>query len=205
MTQILNLYPSITPRTFLAQVQRNLVLFFRVPVDFILTFGDPLDKVSDLKKVNHNAHNLGQKLLKELKNHLSDGMKIYFVGSNFFQIPGINDDIDLLAEYTTEDEKQKWKQIFSGYFGQPVLERAKFIKWETVYQGYPVEVLLSNPKSRLFRKMFDAYNALRTDSEILVAYEALKRNSVGVSLREYNRRQLYFFDYIVKTKLQFRK
>ena len=190
-----------SPQTFLSQFIRNCILLFRTPIDFLLIFTDPLEKIPEIKEVNKAAYNLGQKLVKEMKSQMTGGMQVYFVGSNAFKIIGINDDLDFLVEYATEKEKKKWKKILAKYFGTPVVENHKFTKWETTYKGYHVEVLLSNPKLRIFRNMFDSYNALRTDPEILAAYEDLKRNSVGVTLREYNRRQLYFFDYFVKSKL----
>ncbi len=190
-----------SPQTFLSRFFRNCILFFLSPVDFLLTYTDSLEKIPELKEVDENAYNLGQQLRKEMKNLMTGGMRIYFVGSNFFRIIGIDNDLDFLVEYSTEDEKAQWKKILTGYFGNPVLENRKFSKWETTYNGYHVEVLLSNPKFRIFRKILYSFNVLNSYPEILAEYEELKRNSVGVTLREYNRRQLYFFEYYVKNKV----
>lgn len=203
----MNLYhlPMKSPRTFLSQFFRNCILLFRLPIDFLLTFSDTLEKVPELKEINEESHNLGQKLLKEMKSQMSGGMRAYFIGSNFFKIIGIDNDIDFLVEYATEGEKEKWRKILIKQFGKPVLESRTFTKWEVIYSGFPVEVVLSNPKFRIFRKIFDSYNALYSYPEIRAEYEELKRNSVGVTLREYNRRQLYFFEYYVKNKISSRK
>lgn len=191
----------ISPQTFFSRLFRDCILFFRFPIDFLLTFRDPLERVLYLQEINNEAHHLGQKLLRDMMSQMSGGMRAYFVGSNFFKIPGMNDDIDFLVEYTTENEKKKWKNFLVKHFGNPILENKRFTKWEVRYNGFPVEILLSHPKSRIFQKIFFSYNTLLTNPEILANYKKLKQNSVGVTLREYNKRQIYFFDYLVKNNL----
>lgn len=190
--------PMDTPQTAVSQFVRNCLLFFRLPIDFLLTFQDSKDIVPAVKPINKEAHIVGMKLRKELKEHASGGMRIYFFGSNFFQLPGINDDLDFLVEYATEKERKKWTTILKKYFGKPAIESRKFTKWETTYKGFEIEVLLSHPRYQIFRSIYDGYNALCSDKELLAGYENLKHNSVGITQREYNRRQLYFFRYYAK-------
>jgi hypothetical protein len=144
------------------------------------------------------TYDLGQQLLKKIQSHLTGEMKAYFVGSNAFKIPGISNDIDLLVAFKTVVERQQGEKILTTFFGNPVVKNQKFTKWECIQQGIPIEILLSHPRQRIFRRMFEAYTALSSDPKILAAYEHLKHNSVGVTVREYNRRQLFFFDYFVK-------
>ena len=169
------------------------------------SFGDSLEKIGKLKEVNEEAHKLGLKLLEKMKGQISGGMRAYFVGSNFYKIVAINNDLDFLVEYATADEREKWKIFLTKYFGKPAHESYKFIKWESIYEGFPVEVLLSHPKFKIFRNAFFSYDILSNNPEILAEYEELKRSSAGVTVREYNRRQLYFFQYYVKDKIARRK
>lgn len=192
-------YTHLTyPKSFILQLIRNFLICLILPSDFIFTFGDSLEKIAELKDVNIDAHNTGKKLLSQIQSHITGGMKIYFAGSNFFKISGISDDIDFLVEYTNKEEKEKWKSILSNYFGKPIIENNKFTKWKSIYNNFPVEVMLSTTKFPFYNRLLKSYRTLSTNPALLADYEILKKNSVGVTQREYCRRQIFFFQYICK-------
>jgi hypothetical protein len=177
---------------------RDLLLLIQSPKDYLYSFSySPYKKIS-IGKYNPISNKIAEEIINEIRNQIPE-VKIYFVGSSSLHIMGAKD-IDIMIEATTASYGNYFK-ILSSYFGNPTKKRAQFSEWKIKRKGYIIEINLHNTKSPLLKRKIHTFMVLKQNKDLLTWYKCLKKNSINVSLREYDRRKMEFFNMISKVSI----
>ncbi len=123
-------------------------------------------------------------------------LKVHFMGSAALRICGQKD-----LDYIIDCHPESFNLYISGLtslLGQPKKNRPTFVEWETNQHNYHIDLLLMDPSNPVSIKTLKIFDIFISNQEILKQYEQLKMASNGVSIREYKRIRMEFFQKILK-------
>ncbi len=186
-----NLLPNFDLRIFF----RNIKLLLDSPKDFIYSFTIPVNKKVIIEKYDPRISKQAGELIRKI-NSLLPELKVHFYGSSALKIYGQND-IDLFLESPTTNLQQFLPRLAS-MFGQPIKKKRQFTEWHLKKDRKKIDILLLSPVSPILLMQKKIYSLFKTDRSILKEYEALKIRSNGISSREYDRRQMEFFNRLLR-------
>lgn len=172
---------------------RDIGLLIKTPREFVYSFTYPADQQVEIAPYDPAVKKIGERLVTQMHD-ACPGLKIHFLGSAVLGIAGQRD-IDLLA---AADPSQFHRYIagISSVLGPPSKRRRTFMEWQTNREGCAVELLLADPESPLLTGPLKTFRKIKSDPSLIGRYEKLKLSSNGVSIREYKRRRLAFFNMI---------
>lgn len=173
-------------------LKRDIRLLIQSPRDYLYSFTYSVDKKIKIKPYNPAAAQLAKRLIRSLRKKYPH-LTIYLYGSVDLGISQGEGDIDLIAE-TPSVNFEKYFIGFSALFGQPDKVKAEFIEWRTEWKGYHLEFSLVDPGSYMSKEPVGVYKLLKRNKKLLKEYDLLKKQSDGVSVREYARRKIDFFN-----------
>lgn len=169
---------------------RDLTLFLMNPKDFLFSFTYSTKKKVNIKKYDPNSKKLSNLIIKSITNSIPD-LKIEFIGSSSFGIMG-ESDIDLVAGVELQKFNYYLPKIIK-VLGNPTKIKNRFIEWNFKKDSYQIEFSLVDSSSDIYKRKVHAYKILTNNDDLLKKYEALKKISLDISEREYDRRKLWFF------------
>ncbi|KKR30453.1 hypothetical protein A2715_04515 [Candidatus Woesebacteria bacterium RIFCSPHIGHO2_01_FULL_39_32] len=182
----------------LRNIKRDLILIYKAPTGYFFSFLESTTEKVGIENYDPRSTLVGRKIVRDIKKHIPN-LKVHFHGSSALQIQGQND-IDLLLEGKLE-EFDKFLPELTQLFGKPIKRGKKYIEWHFRREKYKVELLLIDPKSRMFKELITVYLVLRSDKKLLKEYEQIKLNSNGLSPREYQKNRLEFYNKLLSVKL----
>lgn len=181
----------------LNRVLEDVSLFLQTPKNYLYLFTYPTNKFVRIKPYNSGLQDTADKIINRINKAIPD-LKIYFVGSASFHISG-QGDIDLVARSKSKNFS-KYLPLLIKLLGNPSKKRTKFIEWHFTYNKHKVELLLADPSSSNFKNELKIYKILRKNKKLLKEYESIKKNLTGLSIREYTRRRMPFFNKLLRYK-----
>lgn len=174
--------------------QREMLLLTQTPKEYIYTFTYPANKRIKIEEYDPHVTQVGIKLIKKIQKKLPN-LKVCFIGSAALQILG-QKDIDLIAESSPKDLEKYLPSLFS-ILGQPAKKRRKFMEWHVKHDNCTIELIIADPSSNILKVSMATFQLLKNNKKLLRIYEQLKSDSDGLSIREYNKRKLLFFNKIL--------
>ncbi len=175
-------------------LHRDLRLFLKSPKDYIYTYSYPANKKINIQPYDPKVTKIGNNLVKKI-NKSNPNIKIHFLGSAALRIPGQRD-IDLLAPCKPERFNKHLPAIISA-IGKPKKVRKKFIEWHFTKNHCSVTFLLIDPSHYKFYESIQSYILLKKNKKLLIKYKALKISASKISVREYERSRMAFFNELV--------
>ena len=163
-----------------------------------------LEKVSDNEKVDvkpwdSKAAEFAEGLVSELQAAVPEA-DVLWSGALALHVAGVND-VDVSIIVNTKDFAEILPKLV-GVFGEPQIKGEEKILWRTHKDGYKVDAYLGTKDSEDIQMHKKLFELLRDNKELREEYQLLKESSIGVSLREYQRRKLEFYNRISGTGLQ---
>lgn len=175
-------------------IRRDFSLFLKTPKDFVYSFTYPTNKTITIEPYNPGVTRTGNKLTAKVRAIFPE-LKVHFIGSARLGILG-QKDIDLMIE-CAPDDFEKYLPGLISLFGNPDKKRSKFIEWHFVENGCSIEILLIDPSTHVFQGPLETFKLLKKNKYLLRKYEKIKKESDGISVREYKRRRMFFFNQIM--------
>lgn len=175
-------------------LRRELSLLAKSPREYIYSYTFPTNKTIKIEKYNPRVTKLGESFIKKLRAKHPE-LKIYFVGSAVLKIAG-QKDIDLFV-VSKPKNFHIYLPTLCTLFGEPMKKRKNFIEWHLEKNGCSIEVLLIDPLNNIFRGPLKTFTILKNNQRLRREYERIKLKSNGVSVREYKKRRLEFFNRIM--------
>lgn len=162
-----------------------------------------IEHLSDENKIkivpfDPTAEDKFQKVKQKIQRSLGKDTIIIHRGASSLGISG-QDEIDIYVPVPPTKFNLLIEPL-KNLFGEPgshyPLERARFVTEEA---GKHIDVFLINEECDGWVNGVKFENYVRTHPEALEAYRELKEDGDGLSVREYYRRKIEFFNDIVKT------
>ncbi len=173
-------------------IKRDILLFLESPKAYLYTFTFSKEIKIHIKPYNPKLHKIGEHLVKKIKKAAPD-LKIYFIGAANLGIVQGYGDIDLLIQCQYK-KFERYLPKLVALFGKPKTKRQKYVEWQIKWRNrYDIDLALADPSCYIFQEPIKSFQILKNNKKILGEYEIIKKNSNGVSLREYKRRKLEFF------------
>ena len=150
-----------------------------------------------IKPFDALARDTAEELITEIKNVLPD-TKIIYLGSSALGIAGENDiDLGIISTSPTEDSK-KLCEIFGPELKYD--EKRRMTRWEFARNDFKVELFLTDAVSSELQEQIETQKLLMSRDDLRAEYEKIKQAADGVSIREYTKRKMEFFNKILNEK-----
>lgn len=172
---------------------RDLLIFWKTPREYLYSFTYPTNKYVSIKPYDPSVTHTGEKLVGKI-HALYPDLKVNFIGSSVLGISG-QKDIDFIIECNPKDFHLYLSGLIS-ILGEPCKKRRTLIEWDTKVEGCTIDVLLLDQSNPIGQKTIRTYERIKRNKMFLTQYEKLKLDSNGVSVREYKRRRLKFFNFV---------
>lgn len=172
-------------------ISGEILLFLEGPKEYLYIFFLPKNQQVIMKPYRSNMQSAADKVVNRIKK-IDPDLKIHFIGSASLHILG-RGDIDLYAE-SSPAKFDYFLPVFSSLFGEPSKKRGRYIEWKFKEGAYNVELSLIDPSTNLFKSQIAVYEKLKKDRELLNNYKLLKSKLNGLSVQEYTKRRMRFFN-----------
>jgi len=172
-------------------LKREFNLITRSPFGYWEIVFNPPKKRIKIEKYNPESSRVAKKVCRLLNKHFPE-LKVYYHGSSALKIAGKND-IDILLTCKSKYFKKYLPKLVK-LFGDYKKRGRKYLNWELKKEGFDVEITLIDPESRFFREIIGVFWVLQSSKVLLKKYEELKLSSKYLSIREFEREKLYFFN-----------
>jgi len=176
-------------------LKRDLLLLIQSPKEYLYSFKYSKKNIITMQAFDPKSYDIAEKLKNEIIKRCPS-IKLYLIGATGLKIDG-RGDIDFFATIPNSGFKEAISQI-SGIFGNTSKKKMDGYEWNVIYHGYPVELVLTKPENKQFRSQVKLFKILKSNKIYLNRYRMLKRNSIGVSEREYTRRRMEYFNKILR-------
>ena len=162
---------------------------------FLLTI--PKDKIAIIKPWNPKIHKAAQKIIARIKA-VDPKLEVLYIGASALEIAGIND-IDIIIACPYENFSRHLPKL-NSIFGKASGITKESIYWENglLFDGYSVEVCMTDPNSMVFRENLKIFNILKNNKKLRAKYQKLKENANGLSYQEYQKRKYRFYNNVLK-------
>lgn len=190
----LNLYYTYSmniPNTLL----RDLHLLWQNPRNYIYSLLFTPDDPVVLLPYNPKSEEIARKVTKEITTQLKE-VTVEFVGSAALKLPG-DKDIDLYIPTTLENIK-KIEKVLTTLFGAPAKNRKTFSEWNFQRDDFNIELMLINRTDSAYIDQKIVYVMLNKDKKTREEYKQIKLSSQGISMREYQKRRMSFYNNLVE-------
>ncbi len=174
-------------------LKRDIILLWKSPIEYIYSFTYPTDQYVNIKPYDPSVKAIG-KILIDKVHAIYPLLKILFIGSAVLGIAG-QKDIDLIIESDPKDFHLYIAGLVS-VFGRPKKTKKNLVEWITTYKDCNVEALLIGKSNPIGQKSIQTFKRIQRNKNLIREYENLKLKSNGVSIREYKRRRIEFFNYV---------
>lgn len=155
----------------------------------------PEDKIAHVIAFDPATQTTAQEIKSEIKSALPLA-KVFYIGSSKLGIAGENDiDITILGEANFYNHFEVFKKLY-GTPEHTDLEN-KYVKWEFVRNGFPVELHLNAFMTPNFQEQIDTQEILENNKDLCLEYEQMKLQSNGISCKEYLIRKYEFWNRIL--------
>jgi hypothetical protein len=158
----------------------------------------PEGKIAHVVAFDPGAQIVAGEIIREIEVILPT-VKIIYLGSSKLGIAGEND-IDMTV--LSGDDFNGCFRSLESLYGKPTrisLEK-KYIKWEFVRNGFPVELHLNDIITPNFQEQIDTQRILENDPVLRSEYEHIKLASDGLPWKEYLKRKYEFWNRILGMK-----
>lgn len=175
-------------------IRRDLRLLWKSPIEYLYSFTYPHNKYVQIQAYDPKVTEIGKQLVNKIQK-IYPYLKVIFIGSAVLGIAGQRD-IDLIIVECDPKDFPLYIGGLVSVLGQPVKVKSSFVEWIFNYKRCVVEALLIGKANPISRKTIQTFKRIQKNKNFLREYEKLKLKSNGVSLREYKRRRLEFFNYV---------
>lgn len=182
-------------KRWIISIYAELRLFHQNPREYIYLFTYPQNRRVSIESYDPQVTKVGKFLVRKI-NKLYPELKVHFIGSAVLGIAGQRD-IDLYAECFPRNFGRYIPGLIS-LFGPPTKIRRKFIQWRLMKNGCLVELLLIDPSTDMFNLPLKTFELMKNNKKILQEYKKIKGLSSGLSVREYHKKRLQFFNKILR-------
>lgn len=163
-------------------------------INYIYTI--PKDKVVIIKPFSKKQTKIAEEIISRIKQTFPH-VKILHMGASGLQISGQGDlDIYIL---TSPSLFSYYLPTLVNLFSKPKTQRYDSIGWEFEIEGFPVELYLTDPKSKPMQRQIKVYKLLKANKKLRNKYEKLKSQMNGKSFRKYQRKKYEFYHNILQT------
>jgi hypothetical protein len=169
---------------------RDICLLLTCPVEYLYSFSYPRKQTVHIEKFNPVALKVAKSVINRLYSQLP-GVRIHFIGSVALGLSGMKD-IDILVE-ADPVKFSLYVPRLTELFGQPEKYKNQFIEWKICKQGFIVEILVIDSKSRMFKLQMEVFKKLQKSKRKRDAYNKIKLEADGISYREYQRQKIDFY------------
>jgi len=154
------------------------------------------DKVVTIQPFDSKVRETGTALASMLQAKMPN-LEIIFGGSAALGIAGQNDiDINIL---TTPEEYNLYRPLIEEMFGPPI-RVTKSIKWGFNYDGFLVDLYLTDKNSPKLQEQIAAFKLLFDNKQLREEYEKLKLPYGDQDYKTYMRKKYEFFNRILGLK-----
>lgn len=155
---------------------------------YILEAG-PEEHIYRVRAYNPNVRRVMDSLSQQIRS-IDRKLRVAFLGSSFLGIAGAGDlDIDVLC---SAKNFQQYVQRFIDMFGQPVSREELCVHWNFRYQGYWVDLFLTEAHAQAITELLTVYHTLKRHKGLLKEYEQMKIACDGKPYCEYQARKYKF-------------
>ena len=183
------LYNKVLSR--IAYVKRDLGLLLYSPREYLYSYTYSKDKKITIYPYDPRVTKTGERIVRAIRAKFPE-LAVHLIGSASLKISGQRD-IDILVE-CERGEFAKYLSGFVALFGKEDKKRPLWTEWHFIQDGSAVEIMLIDPKTRVFQEPMRTYNILAHNKKALKEYEHLKHTSNGITEREYKKVRLDFFN-----------
>ena len=155
----------------------------------------PEDKIAHVVPFDPATQTTAHEITTEIKSVLPEA-KVFYIGSSKLGIAGENDiDMTVLGE----SEFDNYLKIFEGLYGNPEHKNVenKYVKWEFVRNGFPVELHLNAFMTPNFQEQIDTNKILEENRDLLLEYEQIKLQCDGISWKKYMVKKYEFWNKVL--------
>lgn len=176
-------------------VFKHVRLFTDSPKDYLYSY-----TYSNKEKVKIYDYDKNSKIIINYYLHkiysASKELKVLSIGSAGLKIAG-EKDIDLIASYNFSSIDKLINDLVPK-LGKPIKVRKSFIQWSIKRGEHNVDFVIYNLRSKTYLNKIIMFEIIKENKKYLTDYMNLKKDSDGVSYREYDRRKMIFFNNIYK-------
>ncbi len=183
-------------KTLYNYIKRDLFIMISGPVEYLYTFHNSRTKTVTIRPFDPKVKALGLELQKVLTSELGVDT-IHFFGSAALEIAG-QKDVDIFVEVSKVDF-DTYKKKISILYGKPAKVLPELIEWHFDRGDCAVQIVLIDTNSYLMGLQKVTFRELSKESN-RKEYEKLKNASDGVTIFEYEKRRLAFFNKILKKR-----
>lgn len=162
-------------------------------IDYLSTV--PEDKIAHVVPFDPAMQTTAQEIISEMKSDLPEA-EVFYIGSSKLGIAGENDiDMTVMSNGYFLD----YMKVMEGRYGRPqhMNQEGKYIKWEFVRNGFPVELHLNDVVTPNFQEQINTQKILESNANLRFEYEQVKLRSNGLPWREYLTRKYEFWNKIL--------
>jgi len=184
-------------KQLLKLIVRELRIFYQSPKDYLYSFTELKNPKINVRAYNPNTASKAKRVIADI-HKLFPNLHTHLVGSTGLHSIG-RGDIDLFLE----SEPYKFRTYLPGLislFGKPTKIRSRFIEWNSYLYNRRVEVILIDPSTKIFQNQIMQFKILKNNKQLLREYETLKKSSKDISVWEYTRRRMDFFNKMVRSE-----
>lgn len=182
----------------IATLKRDIKLFIERPREFLYSFTLSSQKLYSVVPFDPQVKAEAEQLLQQIRTSFPE-LSVHLVGSIAFEISGKND-VDIIIDCEPE-RFDRYVPYFTVLFGVPTSVKSWEVKWSTSFGLMQLDAMLIDPTHVVRKTLLETFKILINNPAYIREYAALKLGAHGVSLREYQRRRMVFFNRILKTQL----
>lgn len=166
-------------------------LFMNSPKAYLYSYTYSSQSTPNIVDFDPKAKRYGELLKKKIKRQVPN-LSVNFVGSASLGIMG-EKDVDIVIG-CKESQMQAMVRKLSTILDEPIKERDYIVEWNFTHKDLSIEVCLLDKSHPSYIRKIAAYKLLAQNKNIRKKYEELKKQSIGKSMREYDREKLHFFN-----------
>ena len=181
----------------LKKLIRNIKIFLQTPKDFIYSFTFSTKKKVAINNYDPKSTEIGNKYVTEIKEKFPE-LDTHLIGSAGFELAG-RGDVDIISGCPIE-QLSMYKESFTALFGKPIAIKHNFAEWNFFIDNREVEITLIDKNSSQFLMQISQFCKIKNDAKLLAEYKELKNSANQISMREYQRRKIGFFNKVNNKK-----
>ena len=148
------------------------------------------EKILHVEPWAPHTHDIAQDFIGKI-HAVAPELEVLFMGAAALGLPGKNDiDLDILC---SKEDIVAYTQKLLPILGTPKDTNDHLAAWEFQYEGFEIDIILSDPSMSHVPEQQSVFEKLKTEPILLKEYSELKQACDGLPYTIYENRKKAFF------------